>query len=180
MQVPTKGPHDGVPAGPQAAKPPRREQDLIVIPEAKQLRRWGVIAAVVAGVVALILIVALSAYAIDQRDRADDLDAQLTQAVSNQQALVDAATASRERVAALETRVGSLEGALQGARQGKDSVEASREAIRSDLLQAQEKLEAGREAIRSDLLQAQSKSSRPVAKRFGATCYRPGKRSRTS
>jgi hypothetical protein len=149
VQTPTKGPQDHVPAAPKAAKPPRREEDLIVIPEAKEPPRWGLIAAVAAGALALILIVALTAYAIDQRNRADDLDAQLTQAIDDQQALVDAATASRERVAVLETRVGSLEGDLQRARRGKDVAAASRKEARRDLRQARQALEEEQARFRS-------------------------------
>lgn len=141
MQTPTKGPGEHVPSAPQEAKAPRREQDLIVIPEAKEPPRWGLIAAIVVGALALVLFVALAAYAIDQRNRADDLDAQLAQAISDQQSLIDDATVARERAAVLETRVGSLEGDLQRARQGKDVLAASRHEARRELRQARRDLE---------------------------------------
>lgn len=149
MQTPTKGPQDHVPVAPRAQKPPRREQDLIVIPEAVEPRRWGVIAAIVAGALALILIVALAVYAIDQRNRADDLDAQLTAALEDQRALIDAATTSRERVAELEVRVGVLEGNVQRARQGKEVLSASNQEARENLRQARQALDDEQARFRS-------------------------------
>jgi hypothetical protein len=129
-----------VPAAPQAVAPPRREQDLIVIPEATEPRRWGVVTAIVAGVVALAVIAALAVFASEQRDRADELDAQFATAIDDQQALVDANAAARERAAALEVRVGVLEGDLQRARQGQDVATASRQEARQNLRQAQQDL----------------------------------------
>ena len=149
MQTPTKGPQDHVPVAPRAQKPPRREQDLIVIPEAVEPRRWGVIAAIVAGALALILIIALAVYAIDQRNRADDLDAQLTAALEDQRALIDAATTSRERVAELEVRVGVLEGNVQRARQGKEVLSASNQEARENLRQARQALDDEQARFRS-------------------------------
>ena len=134
---------------PRAPKPPRREQDLIVIPEAKEPRRWGVAAAIVAGALALILIITLALYAVDQRDRVDDLDAQLAAALDDQQALIEAATASRERVAELETRVGVLEGDLQRARQGRDIASASKQEARENLRQARDALDEEQARFRS-------------------------------
>ncbi len=149
MRTPTRGPQDHVPVAPRAPKAPRREQDLIVIPEAREPRRWGVAAAIVAGALALILIIALALYAVDQRDRADDLDAQLTAALDDQQALIEAATASRERVAELETRVGVLEGDLQRARQGRDIASASKQEARENLRQARDALDEEQARFRS-------------------------------
>jgi hypothetical protein len=149
VQTPTRGPQDHVPAAPHATKPPRREQDLIVIPEATEPRRWTTIAAIVAGALALVLIVALAAFAIDQRNRANDLDAQLTEALDDQAALIDAATVSRERVGALETRVGVLEGDLQRARQGKDVAAASRQEARRQLREARRALDDEQARFRS-------------------------------
>lgn len=149
MQTPTRGPQDHVPPLPRAPKPQRREEDLIVIPEAREPRRWGVVAAIVAGALALILIVALAAYAIDQRNRADDLEAQLSAAIADQQALVDANSALREQVAALETRLGALQGDLQRARQGKDVAAASKQEARENLRQARAALEEEEARFRS-------------------------------
>ena len=149
MQTPTKGPDDHVPTAPQAVKPARRDQDLIVIPEAKEPPRWGLIAAIVGGVLALVIVVALVAYAVDQRNRADDLETQLAQALDDRQALVDDATASRERVAVLATRVASLEGDLVRARRGKDVAAASRQEARQELRQARQALEDEQARFRS-------------------------------
>lgn len=149
MQTPTRGPQDHVPLAPRVEKAPRREQDLIVIPEAREPRRWGPIAAVIAGVLALILIVALAVYAIDRRDRADELAAQLSQAIDDQQALVDANTALRADVAALDRRVTVLQGDVQRARQGKDVANASRQEARRELRQARQALEDEQARFRS-------------------------------
>lgn len=149
MQTPTRGPQDHVPVAPRVSKPPRREQDLIVIPEAREPRRWGMIATIVGGVLAFVLIVALAAYAIDQRNRADDLDTQLAAALDDTQALVAANAAARERVAALGTRVGILEGDLQRARQGRSVVVASRQETREQLRQARAALVDERALFRS-------------------------------
>ena len=148
MQTPTRGPQDHVPPAPRVERPPRREQDLIVIPEAKEPMRWRP-AAIVAGVLALILIVALAAYAVDQGNRADDLDAQLSQALEDQRVLIDSSAAARERIAALETRLGMLEGDLQRARQGKDVLQASTKEARRNLRQARGALEDEQARFRS-------------------------------
>lgn len=134
---------------PRAPKPERREQDLIVIPEAERPRRWGPIAAIVAGVLALILIVALAAYALNQRDRAGDLDSQLTTALDDQRSLVDAAAASRLRIATLESRVGVLEGDLQRSKQGRSVLLVSRRETRAELRQARAALEEEQARFRS-------------------------------
>jgi len=88
-------------------------------------------------------------YAVDQRDRADDLDAQLTASLDDQQALIEAATASRERVAVLETRVGVLEGDVQRARQGRDIASASKQEAREHLRQARDALDEEQARFRS-------------------------------
>jgi hypothetical protein len=108
-----------------------------------------VAAAIVAGALALILIIALALYAVDQRDRADDLDTQLTAALDDQQALIEAATTSRERVAALETRVGVLEDDLQRARRGRDVASASKQEARENLRQTRATLAEERARFRS-------------------------------
>ena len=149
MQTPTRGPQDHVPPAPRVERAPRREQDLIVIPEAREPMRWGRVAALVAGALALILIVALVVYAVDQRDRADALDAELSQALDDQRLLIDASTAARERIAALETRVGTLEGDLTRARQGKDVLQASTKEARRDLREARRALEGEQARFRS-------------------------------
>jgi hypothetical protein len=141
VQTPTRGPQDHVPPAPRVERAPRREQDLIVIPEAREPIPWGPIAIVVAGAMALILIVALAVYAVDQRDRADALDAQLSQAIDDQRLLIDSSTAARERIAALETRLGTLEGDLTRARQGKDVLQASTKEARRNLREARRALE---------------------------------------
>ena len=149
MQTPTRGPKDHVPVAPRASKPPRREQDLIVIPEAIEPRRWGIIATIVAGVLALVLIAALTAYAIDQRNRADDLDTQLTETLDDRQVLLEASTVARERIVSLETRIATLEGDLQRARQGRSVAAASRQETREQLRQARSTLAEERALFRS-------------------------------
>lgn len=126
---------------PRAASPPRREQDLIVIPEAAEPRRWWPIAAFVAGVVALVVIAALVAYGFDQRDRADALEAEVARGVDDQRALLDATTQLRADNAALEGRVAGLQGDVRRAQQGKDVVAASRQEARRNAQQARQALE---------------------------------------
>jgi hypothetical protein len=140
-----------VPTAPRPASSPRAERDLLVIPEAREPRRWGLIAAIVAGVLALILIVALAAYAIDQRDRADALDAQVASAIDDQDALLDTVATSQARVAALEEQVATLEGDLRRARQGKDVANASRQEARANLRDARDRLEQEQALLRSYL-----------------------------
>jgi hypothetical protein len=149
VQTPTRGPQDHVPPAPRVERPPRREQDLIVIPEAKEPMRWGPVAIAVAGGLALILIVGLAAYAVDQRNRADALDTQLAQALADERILVDSSTAARERIAVLETRLGTLEGDLQRARQGQDVLQASTKEARRNLREARGALEDEQARFRS-------------------------------
>ena len=161
MQTPTKGPQD-LPVEPRAPQPPptlpqepiarrpqRFEQDLLVIPEAVVPRRWGLIGAVIAAVVALSLIIALIAYAADQRQRAGELDTQLTTALDDQSALFAAAAASRAEISSLESRFAVLQGDLQRARQGKSVLAASRQEIRKDLGEVRAELDAERARFRS-------------------------------
>ncbi len=150
MQTPTKGPQDHAPVVPPAPRSPtpakarRFEQDLIVIPEAVVPRRWGLIATVVAGVIALSLIVALAAYAVDQRQRAGELDTQLTTALDDQAALLDAASATAAQISSLESRLAVLDGELQRARQGKSVLQASKQEIKGQLADVRAELDAER------------------------------------
>lgn len=155
MQTPTKGPQDHLPVVPRApepiypTKPSRFEQDLIVIPEAIHPRRWRLIAIFVAGVLALSLIIALGAYAADQRQRAGELDTQLTTARDDQRALIDAAAASRATIQTLETRLAVLHGDLRRARQGRSVLVASTQEIKSQLRDVRAELEAERARFQS-------------------------------
>jgi hypothetical protein len=149
VQTPTRGPLEHVPQAPRASSPPRREQDLIVIPEAREPRRWGLVAALVAGLLALAVIVALAAYGVDQRNRADDLDRQLTRATEDQDALVAANTTLRDNALALEGRVGALEGDVQRAKQGRQVAAASTQEARQDLREARDELDRERTRFRS-------------------------------
>lgn len=155
MQTPTKGPQDHLPVvsrAPEPISPPKRsrfEQDLIVIPEAIQPRRRGFIAVVVAGVVALTFIIALVAYAADQRQRAGELDTQLTTALDDQRVLIDVATASRATIQTLESRLALLEGDLHRARQGRSVLAASKQEIKAQLQDVRAELEAERARFQS-------------------------------
>lgn len=155
MQTPTKGPQDHLPVAPRVPepisppKPSRFEQDLIIIPEAIQPRRWSLIAAVVGGLLALTLIIALVAYATDQRQRAGELDTQLTTALDDQRVLIDAATASRATIQTLESRLALLEGDLQRARQGRSVLAASKQEIKAQLQDVRAELEAERARFQS-------------------------------
>ena len=149
MQTPTRGQQDQGPVMPAAPRSARREQDLIVIPEARPPRRWGPIAVAVAGALALLLVIGLVVFAVDQRQRADELDAQLTTALDDTRVLIDEAAASRERIAVLETRVAVLEGDLQRARQGNSVLSASRHEIRQQLRRARTELEAEQARFRA-------------------------------
>jgi len=155
VQTPTKGPQDHLPVAPRAPepiyppKPSRFEQDLIIIPEAIRPRRWGVVAVVVAGAVALSLIIALAVFATDQRRRAGELDTQLTTALDDQRALIDAASASRATIQTLESRLAVLHGDLQRARQGRSVLVASKQEIKSQLQDVRAELEAERARFQS-------------------------------
>ena len=155
MQTPTRGPQDHAPVVPRAPqqtippKPRRFEQDLIVIPEAVEPRRWGLIATVVAGVIVLSLIIALAAYAVDQRQRAGELDSQLTTALDDQRALIDDASAFRAQISLLESRLAVLQGDLQRSRQGRSVLAASKQEIKAQLGEVRAELEAERARFRS-------------------------------
>ena len=155
MQTPTRGPQDHLPVAPRVPEPirpptPQRfEQDLLVIPEAIHPRRWGLIAIVVAGVLALSLIIALGAYAAGQRQRAGELDTQLITARDDQRALIDDAAASRATIQTLETRLAVLHGDLRRARQGRSVLVASTQEIKSQLRDVRAALEAERARFQS-------------------------------
>lgn len=155
MQTPTKGPHDhpaGAPSVPEPMRPPklaRYERDLIVIPEATQPRRWGLIAVIVAGVLSLVLIIALAVYATDQRQRGNELDAQLTTATDDTRSLLDAAAASRAQILSLEERLFGLQGDLQRSRQGNSVLVASKQEIKAQLQDVRAELEAERARFQS-------------------------------
>jgi hypothetical protein len=149
VQTPTKGPLDRAPASSAAERPERREQDLIVIPEAREPRRWGLVTVIVAGAIALAVIVALTAYATSQRDRANDVDAQLTRALDDQRALLDENTVSRARVTELEARIAALEGDLSRARQGRSVLVASRRETRQQLQDARARLDEAEARFRA-------------------------------
>lgn len=150
MRTPTRGPLEQDPAPPPSTiEAGRREQDLIVIPEAERPRRWGVVGAVIAGVLALILVAALAAYGIGQRNRADDLEAQLTGTIDDQDALVEANTALRDSNVVLQERVGALEGDVRRARRGRDVAAASTQEARGKLREARDALDQERARFRS-------------------------------
>ena len=149
MQTPTRGPERRAPRAPTAARPPRREQDLIVIPEAPQPRRWGLIAAMAAAGVAALLILALAVAYSGERRRADDLEAQLSTALDDQAALTGAAAASRDRIVLLESQVIELESELTLARQGKSVLAASKRETREQLRRSRDELDVERARFRS-------------------------------
>jgi hypothetical protein len=138
-----------VPEPPRPHERSRFEQDLIVIPEATRERRWGLTTIVVAGVLSLVLIIALAVYAADQRQRVGELDTQLAIALDDQRALIDAATASRATIQNLESRIAVMEGDLQRARQGRSVLAASKQETRRQLRDVRAELEGERARLRS-------------------------------
>jgi hypothetical protein len=108
-----------------------------------------VVGAVIAGVLALILVAALAAYGIGQRNRADDLEAQLTGTIDDQDALVEANTALRDSNVVLQERVGALEGDVRRARRGRDVAAASTQEARGKLREARDALDQERARFRS-------------------------------
>jgi hypothetical protein len=154
VQSPTRGPQEHAPEIPLVPRPtspmPRRfEQDLIVIPEAAQPRRWSLIAAAGAGVLALILIVGLVAYASDQRRQAVALGTQLDTAFDDQRALIDTVATTRAQIFALEQRLAGLRADLRRARDGRSVLVASTQELRSQLTVVKAELDAERARFRS-------------------------------
>ncbi len=154
MQSPTRGPQEHAPEIPLVPRPtapiPRRfEQDLIVIPEAAQPRRWSLIAATGTGVLALILIVGLVAYASDQRRQAVALGTQLDTAFDDQRALIDTVATTRAQIFALEQRLAGLRADLRRARDGRSVLVASTQELRSQLTVVKAELDAERARFRS-------------------------------
>lgn len=149
MRTPTRGPERRTPGAPAASRPSRREQDLIVIPEAPQPQRWGLIGAVVAAVIAGLLIVSLAAAYRSERRNADDLEAQVETALDDQAALTGAAAASRDRIVLLEGQVIEIREELKLARQGKSVLAASKRETREQLRRSRDELEVERARFRS-------------------------------
>ncbi|HVF08314.1 MAG TPA: hypothetical protein VNC60_07045 [Actinomycetota bacterium] len=151
MQTPTRGSQEHAPETPLVPRRPasRFEHDLIVIPEAVRPRRWPRVAAVVAGVLALLLIVGLIAYASDQRRRAAALATQLDTAFGDQRAVFDTLAATRAQILSLEQRLAGIRADLRRARDGRSVLEASTHELRSQLTDVRAELDAERARFRS-------------------------------
>ncbi len=152
MQTPIRGPQEHEAAEiPPAPRPPasRFEPDLIVIPEAARPRRWPLVTAIVAGVLALLLVIGLVAYASDQRRQASTLGTQLDTAFGDQRALLDTIAATRAQILTLERRLAGARGDLRRARDGRSVLEASTQELRSQLTDMRAELDAVRATFRS-------------------------------
>lgn len=155
MQTPTRGPQEHAPEIPLVPRPPtpstldRFEPDLIVIPEAARPRRWSLIAAAVAGGLALILIVGLAVYASDRRQQVVALDTQLDTAFDDQRALVDTIAATRAQMLELEQRLAGVRADLERARDGRSVLQASTQELRAQLAGLKAELDAERARFRS-------------------------------
>jgi hypothetical protein len=134
---------------PTTSKPGRREQDLIVVPDAVPRRPWGLIAALGAGALVALLAAGAIGYAISQ-NQADEQIALIESnaTLSQQRVAADLASASQQvdsldqQVAALTVRNGELQAS-------NEVIGASRREARALLDQARAQADAAQADARS-------------------------------
>lgn len=148
MRTPTSVPDAGTPA--RSAAPPRRQQDLIVLPEAKRPRRWGVIAAIAAAVLAAVVIGAVIGTIIAD-NRADEriADAAAAATLRAEAASLGPLGAAQQRVTGLELRVARLQDKVESQRRENEVVLATRRETRGQLEDARADLATAHADLRA-------------------------------
>jgi hypothetical protein len=134
---------------PTTARPGRREQDLIVVPDARPRRRWGLIAAIVAGALVALLAAGAIGYSISQ-DQADERIAVIESnaTLSQQRAAADLATVGQQ-VETLDQQVAVLTARNAELQASNEVINASRREVRALLDQARAQADAAQANARS-------------------------------
>jgi hypothetical protein len=138
-------------------KPTREDRDVIIIPEAREPRRPGVIAAVALGVVAALLLGTLGGYFWGHR-QVSTLEASV--ASTQQASLADKAAlvaAAQARVDELNKRIADLTAAYQRSRQQVSLLLSSRQEGRRRIVE----LEAQLADAQGQLTKAQGQANHP-------------------
>jgi hypothetical protein len=126
----------------------RREQDLIVIPEATTPRRWTPFVLGAAAIVAALVVGGIAGYSIG-RSEADDRAAEARTALQGQAAADAQAAASLDTVRVLEARVAGLQQQIDDQRGAVRVLSASKRESRKLLDESREELAATKDQLRS-------------------------------
>ena len=126
----------------------RREQDLIVIPEATMPRRWTPFVLGAAAIVAALVVGGIAGYSIG-RSEADDRAAEARTALQGQAAADAQAAASLDTVQVLEARVAGLQHQIDDQRGAVKVLSASKRESRKLLEQSRDELAATKDQLRS-------------------------------
>ncbi len=140
---------------PTSSRPVRREEDLIVIPEAREPRPRGLIAAVIAGALVALMIGGVIGYAV-QASQVNDLEAQLDDATASQETAAIDVAAALERIQDLQVEVATLgsqadeqQARIDELRQNLQVVRAGKQESRNALASARADLAASQARVRS-------------------------------
>jgi hypothetical protein len=148
MRTPTSVPEAGASARPRA--PSRRQQDLIVLPEARRPPRWGLIGGIVAGALAALLIGGIVGYVIADNRADERVDAAAAAArLDAENAALDPLNAAQQQVTAMEVQVARLQDKVDHQRQANEVVLTTRRETRNELEDARADLTAARADLRA-------------------------------
>jgi hypothetical protein len=135
---------------PTTLRPTRRQQDLIVVPEARPPRRWGLTGAIVAGALAAVLVGGVIGFAIADNRAKDRIDEAVAAVVlENQQAAAAAEAIARQQVSQLQGQVDGMEQRLADLRAANRVVNASKREARSELDATRADLDEARAGLRA-------------------------------
>ncbi|HEY6567401.1 MAG TPA: hypothetical protein VI341_07775 [Actinomycetota bacterium] len=150
MRTPTSAPGTGERAPAASPARQRRQQDLIVLPEARPSRRWAWIAAIAAGVLVALVVGGAIGYAVAD-GRADDRAAEAAAAarLDAEAAALEPLGAAQQQVAAMELQVIRLEDKVERQRQGNQVILATRRETRAQLDEARADLAAANADLRA-------------------------------
>lgn len=148
MRTPTSAPETD--AGGSASAPARHQRDLLVLPEARPPRRWGLFGAIVAGVLVALLIGGVFGYVIAD-NRADERVAEAAAAarLDAEAAALEPLGAAQQQVTAMELRVIRLEDKVERQRQANEVILATRRETRGQLEDARADLAAANADLRA-------------------------------
>jgi hypothetical protein len=148
MSTSTSAPESRAPV--PASAPQRRPQDLIVLPEARPPRRWGLIGAIVAGVLVASLVGGTIGYVIaDNRTDARVRDAAAAARLDAEAAALGPLGDAKQQVTAMELQVLRLQDKVERPRQANEVILATRRDTRSQLEDARADLAAANAGLRA-------------------------------
>jgi hypothetical protein len=128
--------------------PIRHDHDLIVVPDVRPPRRWGLIAVVVAAILVALLVGGAIGYSMRQA-AVRDLEAQLSGTASQQQVAVTDVGAALQRVDALERRIDDLRASMEVQRRAVGVLRGSNHEKSRQVTQARKELEAAQAELRA-------------------------------